>query len=248
MGTPASSVGTERLVLWDFDGTLARHSGGWATSMLDVLAEHFPDQSVTFDDVATVLWGTLPWHCGPLQHEGIRGASNWWNFVLPRLADAHMRLGVPSELAREFAELQAHDYIDVKKFELFEDVLEGLRVLRDGGWRNAVVSNHVPELPKVVAHLGLDRMIDAVFTSALTGFEKPHPMAFRTAISRFGDPEDVWMVGDDFDADIRGAAACGISTLLLVRTADTRRPHVKAMREVIDVLMSRAANVGDVCG
>jgi putative hydrolase of the HAD superfamily len=61
--------------------------------------------------------------------------------------------------------------------------------------------------------------IDAVFTSARTGFEKPHPEAFRIALRACGEPEMAWMVGDNPVADVAGAEAIGLPAIL-ARTAD----------------------------
>jgi putative hydrolase of the HAD superfamily len=80
---------------------------------------------------------------------------------------------------------------------------------------NAILSNHVPELPELVGALGIAPYVDAVFTSALTGFEKPHPEAFRYALRAFGDPQHVWMVGDSPTADVQGAEALGLRAILV---------------------------------
>jgi FMN phosphatase YigB (HAD superfamily) len=87
-----------------------------------------------------------------------------------------------------------------------------LRVL---GWRHAILSNHVPELPSMVSGLGLSHLIDVVFTSAATGYEKPNPRAFEIALEACGWPSESWMVGDNPIADIAGAEAFGIPAVLV---------------------------------
>jgi HAD superfamily hydrolase (TIGR01458 family) len=51
---------------------------------------------------------------------------------------------------------------------------------------------------------------------------KPSPAFFGAALDALdADPERTWMVGDDLDADIAGAKACGLNTIL-VRTGKFR--------------------------
>jgi putative hydrolase of the HAD superfamily len=73
----------------------------------------------------------------------------------------------------------------------------------------------VPELAGLVAGLGLEPYVERVFSSALIGFEKPHPALFRHAIRACGSPEQVWMVGDNPVADIAGAEAIGHRAILV---------------------------------
>ena len=76
-------------------------------------------------------------------------------------------------------------------------------------------SNHVPELPEIVARLGLARYSEAVFTSAETGFETPHPEAFAKARATLGDPASIWMIEDNPVADVAGARAAGMPAVLV---------------------------------
>ena len=89
--------------------------------------------------------------------------------------------------------------------------------LGEAGWRHAVLSNHVPELEQIVAGLGLDRHVESVLCSGVTGYEKPHPEAFATALRLRRDGEPVWMVGDNPEADVEGARRAGLPAVL-VRT------------------------------
>ena len=81
----------------------------------------------------------------------------------------------------------------------------------------------MPELEEIVGCLGLDDLLDAVITSATTGFEKPHPEAFAAGRRAAGDASTVWMVGDNPDADVAGAEAVGIPAILVHREHPTFR-------------------------
>ena len=54
--------------------------------------------------------------------------------------------------------------------------------------------------------LGLDNSFDYVVTSEETGFDKPHEAPFRMALEKIQPAGSVvWMIGDDPEADVRGA-------------------------------------------
>jgi putative hydrolase of the HAD superfamily len=131
-------------------------------------------------------------------------------------------VGIDGERARELARHARERYIDGSRgWELFDDTVPALTELRAAGWRHAILSNHVPELPGLIGALGLSGLVDVVLTSAITGYEKPHPEAFALAFEASGQPEQAWMVGDNPIADVEGAQAAGIPAIL-VRTRPGR--------------------------
>ncbi len=109
------------------------------------------------------------------------------------------------------------------------------RVMASGLSKSALFSNHVPELPQIVSGLGLEGLIRHSISSAVIGYEKPHPEAFRIALALAGDPEEVWMVGDNFLADVNGAEAAGIPAVLV------RSPRNKNARYYAGNLLEAAA-------
>ena len=57
-----------------------------------------------------------------------------------------------------------------------------------------------------------------VFVSGDAGRPKPDPYLFELAMAATGlPPEQLWMVGDSYEADVCGAAACGWHTVWLNR-------------------------------
>lgn len=60
---------------------------------------------------------------------------------------------------------------------------------------------------------GLLGKLRGVFVSDDIGYEKPDPRFFRACLERSGaDASSTLMVGDSLEADMRGAAGCGIDT------------------------------------
>ena len=86
---------------------------------------------------------------------------------------------------------------------------------------SSVLSNHVPELPCLIDGLGLSSLIHRTINSAETGFEKPNPLAFQAALAALDYPSQVWMIGDNVNADVMGAESVGLRAIL-VRGQDPR--------------------------
>jgi putative hydrolase of the HAD superfamily len=76
----------------------------------------------------------------------------------------------------------------------------------------ALVTNGQSEMQREKLHrFGLGRYFQAVCIEGEVGFGKPDRQAFENALSQLNlQPQDVWMVGDNLQADIRGAQQVGI--------------------------------------
>lgn len=65
-----------------------------------------------------------------------------------------------------------------------------------------------------IVYFGLNDHFDYVVTSEEAGQDKPHTAPFALTIEKLGiEPEDLWMIGDDPIADVKGAKQHGIRTL-----------------------------------
>lgn len=130
-------------------------------------------------------------------------------------------------------------YLDPETWTVYDDVVPALERLSADGWRHMIVSNHVPELGKLVEDLGLSPFFDAVVNSAILGYEKPHPEIFRAALAHCAS-ERVVMVGDNPVADVQGAQSLGLEAYL-VRRPDGRFEHFEGLMPLSNHLLSGAA-------
>ena len=135
------------------------------------------------------------------------------------LREALEGAGVGKPVAERAASRARSEYVRLDRWSLFPETAAALDRLRASGWRQAILSNHCPELPDLVAGLGIGEYFEVVLTSASIGFEKPHPEAFARVLHELGGPQPVWMVGDSREVDIAGAARCGIPGVLVRRPA-----------------------------
>lgn len=203
-----------RAVIWDFDGTLAHRPGLWSGCLLEILDEHVPGHRVHHDQIRALLRDGFPWHQPEVEHPELCAPEAWWRQVEDLLSRAYRGVGIESQRASELARHARERFIDAAYgWRLFDDTLTALRDLRAAGWRHVILSNHVPELPELTSALGLSGVIDIVLTSAITGYEKPHPKMFALALEACDHPDQVWMVGDNPIADVGGAQAAGIPAI-----------------------------------
>ena len=112
-------------------------------------------------------------------------------------------------------------------------------------YRLAVVANFTGNLGPCLEELDLMRYFSAVADSGRVGVTKPDPRLFRHALESLAwsdNGEPVWMVGDNFAADIRPAASLGMQTAWLAppvaRSPDANLPTVRltTLTELAEVL------------
>ncbi len=212
----------DKVILWDFDGTLAWREGLWRSALMQALDQHEPGHGIAADDLRGLIREGFPWHEPERPHPELSEPDRWWAHIEGLLARAFRGVGIAEDRAPQLARAARCAYIDPASHRLFDDTCPVLEALTGLGWRHLILSNHVPELEDIVAGLGVRHHFDAVLTSALTGCEKPHPEAFRLALEAAGRPEEVWMVGDNPEADVAGAERVGIPAILVRREGDAR--------------------------
>ncbi len=227
------------VVMWDFDGTLAWRPGLWSGCMIELLDEHEPEHTGTRQLVRELMHGAYPWNRPDEPHPHLSGDA-WWDALRPALARAIAGCGVQAERAMELAGEVRGRFIDAGRgWQVFPDTRAALEATRAAGWRNVILSNHVPELETLIQRLELADLLQDVHSSAVSGYEKPHPRAFELALACAGNPVERWMVGDNPLADVGGAEAVGVPAILIRTVADVPR-------RAADAAAAAALIVGDV--
>lgn len=205
------------VIFWDFHGTLSPGGWDWAETFQDILEMHAPNICRSQQEINDCLQEGFPWHTPDQEHLHITTADEWWSEYFGAFARGLNRLGLESNQSIKLAGLVRTSYIAKGRFQAFSDTLPTLEHFRDSGWRLAVLSNHVPELEKILTDLNLSGLFENIFTSALCGFEKPRIEFFEHALQSMGFPQRCWMIGDDPIADIWGANNAGIPAVLARR-------------------------------
>lgn len=210
---------TPRGVLWwDFDGTLVSRPHMWTEVAMRVLDDQAPRHGVTHEDLTAHVTTGLPWHRADHAHPDLSTADLWWEAVYQRYAVVFTAVGHASAATPAAFQALRDDILDATRYTIFEDVIPVLQRAGSLGWRNLIVSNHVPELASLVGALGLTSFFEAIVSSGVVGYEKPHPRLFEDALRHTGSDRPIWMIGDNPAADC--APVCGMGhQAVLVRSA-----------------------------
>jgi putative hydrolase of the HAD superfamily len=104
------------------------------------------------------------------------------------------------------------------------DAIETLEMLRQRGYRMALVSNAAddPNTQVLVDKLGARSYFEVIVSSAAAGIRKPNPKIFLAVLDSMKvSPNQAAMVGDTLGADILGAQNAGIFSIWITRRAGT---------------------------
>src|SRR5215216_1630089 len=108
---------------------------------------------------------------------------------------------------------------------LEEDTISTLQKLETDGYRMGLISNagDDQDVQQLARHFGIARYFDFILTSAACSYRKPHRRIFEIALSNwYFLPSEAVMVGDNLDADIRGAQSVGLFAIWISRRAGKR--------------------------
>ena len=210
-----ASGSSDRVVFWDFDGTLAQRENLWSGALLDAW-RRVDDQTMgTVEQLRPHLRDRFPWH-DTLTVRAAQTPAGWWAALHPMFVEAYTALGVDAVRAEEAASHVPVEFYRRDAWTVIDGAEEALSVTMTAGYRNIILSNHAPELPALVDTLGLGGLVEQTFTSAAIGAEKPNAAIFEFAMNRAGVTAagDVWMIGDNPIADVQGARNVGIRAIL----------------------------------
>jgi HAD superfamily hydrolase (TIGR01549 family) len=222
-----------KMIIWDFDETLAYRDGKWSGALLEAILEHSPDATVSIEDLRRHLKVGFPWH-NPETTHAHGSPESWWETMIPIFHGACRGSGVGEEDSRIIAANVRKHYVDISTWRVYEDTFRILDYLKEKGWRQLILSNHVPELEGIVDGLGMQPYFEAIYSSANTGFEKPNRLAYEHALEKAGKAgkagkaDRIWMVGDSFACDYLAPEKLGIPSILF------RNSHREAKRACTD--------------
>jgi HAD superfamily hydrolase (TIGR01549 family) len=197
-------------LLVDFDGTLVN----FKKSQNNAFKLIMNDYNIYGEDIES------------LREKFLEFDSQMWNFFEKReLTIKEVQRTRFQKLIDYFSELSAdaweinQQYLRylINQTEYFDGVFDSLIKLRKIGIKIVVISNGVDWTQKErLKKLDLNQLIDGLLTSEGVGFSKPHPAMFEEGMKILNMPKsNVWVIGDNPNADIRGAHAVGLSACLI---------------------------------
>lgn len=146
-----------------------------------------------------------------------------YSFVLREVLTDKNYKDVPDRIIRNA--LDRLFSITQSNWVLEEDTLPTLQKLETDGYRMGLISNagDDEDVQQLARRFGISQYFDFILTSAACSYRKPHPRIFEIALSNwYFLPSEAVMVGDNLDADIRGAKTAGLYAIWLTRRAGKR--------------------------
>ncbi|HRL22511.1 MAG TPA: phosphoglycolate phosphatase [Alcaligenes sp.] len=212
----------KKLVLFDFDGTLADSAPDLAAAANRLrLARGLP--ALPYDTLR------------PFASHGARGLIK---------AALDIQTDHP-----EYAELRAHFLRDYEAnmtslTQLFDGVADMLKQLEQHQYTWGIVTNKLEYLAlPLIRHLGLEQSCAVTVGGDTTGHIKPHPAPLLYAAEKAGfQPQHCLYVGDD-QRDIQAGQAAGMATMVAAYGYCAQDPAIPSWRA--DLIANNAAEVWD---
>jgi putative hydrolase of the HAD superfamily len=151
----------------------------------------------------------------------------WWRDVVHRV---FIDVGMMEDFDRFFEELY-DQFRDSRGWRLFPETREVLEDLRSKKLKIGAISNFDSRLYSVMTDLGIRSFFDSVTISSETGFAKPQPEIFASAIRSIGVPASrILFTGDSLLDDYQAGQDAGLATFLLDRSG--RYSGMEAVRRI----------------
>jgi len=177
-------------------------------------------------------------HSGPLTAEN---EKQWWRDVVHRVFS---EVGMVRDFDG-FFDAVYDKFRTSEGWTLFPETREVLEKLKEHALKLGVVSNFDSRVYSVMRSLEILSFFDAVTISSETGYAKPHPEIFRTALRALGvTAESTVLVGDNLEDDVLASKSIGIRAVLLDRSgryADLDSvPKIQDLQQLLTVCQIRA--------
>jgi putative hydrolase of the HAD superfamily len=228
-----------KLLVWDFNGTLGYRDDHWRGAIEDLLTAEEPDFLPLPTQLPAFLRASFPWRRSDQPHGHLDTSEKWWSALEPVFERTFRALGVDPVRADRFARRLREYYRAPHRWHLYPDVLPALDALSAQGWRHALLTNHVPDLPQILQSLDVADRFVHLGNSAVTGYEKPHPRAFALLAESVGPVSEIWMIGDSPTSDYAGAKHAGWNAILVRQAAaSTTAPNLANLDDLVTFLVS----------
>ncbi|MBO8240539.1 HAD-IA family hydrolase [Prochlorococcus marinus XMU1412] len=124
-------------------------------------------------------------------------------------------LGVNSQLLLTLDLEQTYWRTFLQTCNLYPGIKELLLKLQDLNITTAIITDLTSQIQfRKIIFFGLEDFFDFIVTSEESGFDKPNNASFKLAIEKLGIcPSKCWMIGDNLNADIKGANDFGLISI-----------------------------------
>jgi HAD superfamily hydrolase (TIGR01549 family) len=137
------------------------------------------------------------------------------------------RFGLPTDADFATAAERAFFEPELNEMRLLPGTIELLDRLAQRGIRRGLASNASSHylVEECCRRLDIHHRLDPILSSAAVGWAKPHPAIFQVILSTWDiGPADAVMIGDTLGADVAGACALGMRSILVTGERGPNEP------------------------
>jgi putative hydrolase of the HAD superfamily len=222
-----------RAILFDFGGTLMYGRRNWTPIVAkadDALTNHLRSQGldISVNTFSSEFRKRLNEYFTQRENDLL---ETTYTFVLRELLKDKGYDDVSGDFLRNA--LDALFAVTQENWTLEDDAISTLGTLREKGYSLGIVSNagDDTDVQKLAQGFGITKYFDFILTSAACSYRKPHPRIFELALSNwYCLPNEAVMIGDNLDADVRGAQEAGLYGVWLSRRADPKTEEQEQVR------------------
>lgn len=224
----------KKVIFWDSDGTLLYGNESFKTSLIRTF-EKF-EYTLDEDDARFFMRSVCSWYVPERDHSDKNG-EEWWSELLGEIYIFCEKQGVDKSnivsICKDFRK-----NVITFEYEAYSDAKAVLHYFKEKGFENYIISNNFPELGDVFERLGLDSEIAGYVLSASVGYEKPRKEIYEYALSKAGNPEICYMIGDNPVADYQGGLDTGMRPIL-VHGIEPGKTCCKQLKDLLDIITEK---------
>ena len=222
-------------ILWDFDGTLAYRDGMWSGTLLSLLKKAGVND-MPIEPIKQYCHSGFTWHNPEYSHKELFNGKTWYEYYENYFLELFLKIGVNEDIAKKLSKNVIIEYMDKTKWFIFDDAIEALEKTIEYGYKNYILSNHVPELNRIVENVGINNYFDGIYSSANIGYEKPNVKIYEYVLQELNiSKNECIIIGDSFKADIKGGENSGIKSILVrIENIENYKWYCKNLKNIME--------------
>lgn len=184
---------TNKLVIFDFDGTIADSMWAWDELGSDTLKEEGLPALSDYDKIIRTM--SVP------------------DFSV-YLSEKYKELGTAEQLMAKWHEKMVYNYCN--RISLKGGIIEFLDYLKQTGHTLYLASaTHFKVLSRAVEHFGLDKYFDFIITEEIVGISKRDPKIYKLCMEKAGSTPETTFLFEDANHAVKTAKKLGINVCAL---------------------------------
>ena len=195
-----------KTILWDFDGTLSYPNKSFFTALYTAVSES--GYEIEKEKTEEFLQKAYSWKKYDIIYPDKTG-EKWWDTLFDEMNAFLHENGVSETDFEKIDSRFKEALIDFENYRLYDDAIETLEKCKELGYKNYIASNNYPEIIKIFENIGIAPYMEEYFISSYMGYEKPRAEFYNYAKEVAGNPDVLYMIGDNPAADIKGGKDAG---------------------------------------